>query len=245
VIVHWCDGEVAGAEGAPASFPRTVVRVGRDAQASVVEVVAGAPGSVRALVLPGDRTDRRGCRRFVLRLAPGARNRRLASGPALRSGRTGRPLAGIHRRTGGRLRPLAHRLCALGAGRIERIALRLLGTRDQIHDIRTLQDHAAPQTTSSLLCKGAVAGTSRSVYSGLIRVRNGAVRTEAMQTNHNLVLDERAHADSVPNLEIEENDVRCSHASTVGPVDEDQLYYRRVTGRATRTGRRTHRARLF
>jgi len=46
-----------------------------------------------------------------------------------------------------------------------------------------------------------------------------------MQTNHNLVLDERAHADSVPNLEIEENDVRCSHASTVGPVDEDQLYY--------------------
>ena len=46
-----------------------------------------------------------------------------------------------------------------------------------------------------------------------------------MQTNHNLVLDERAHADSVPNLDIEENDVRCSHASTVGPIDEDQRYY--------------------
>jgi len=47
----------------------------------------------------------------------------------------------------------------------------------------------------------------------------------ALQTNHNLVLDERAHADSVPNLDIEENDVRCSHASTVGPIDEDQRYY--------------------
>ena len=100
-----------------------------------------------------------------------------------------------------------------------------LGTGEQIHDVRTLQEHRAPRTTSDLLCKGAVAGSSRSVYSGLIRVERGAVRTEAFQTNHNLVLDVRAHADSVPNLDIEENDVRCSHASTVGPLDEDQLYY--------------------
>ena len=100
-----------------------------------------------------------------------------------------------------------------------------LGTGEQVHDIRTLQVQPAPRTTSDLLCKGAVAGSSRSVYSGLITVARGAVRTEAFQTNHNLVLDPRAHADSVPNLDIEENDVRCSHASTVGPVDEDQLYY--------------------
>jgi Fe-S cluster assembly protein SufD len=75
------------------------------------------------------------------------------------------------------------------------------------------------------LCQGAVAGTSRSVYSGLIRVHRGAVRTDARQTNHNLVLDEGAHADSVPNLDILENDVKCAHASTVGPIDEDQRYY--------------------
>jgi Fe-S cluster assembly protein SufD len=72
---------------------------------------------------------------------------------------------------------------------------------------------------------GAVADHAHSVYSGLIRIRRGAIRSDARQTNHNLVLDEGAHADSVPNLDIEENDVRCSHASTVGPVDEDQLYY--------------------
>jgi Fe-S cluster assembly protein SufD len=63
------------------------------------------------------------------------------------------------------------------------------------------------------------------VYSGLIRVHRGAVRTDARQTNHNLVLDEGAHADSVPNLDILENDVKCAHASTVGPIDEDQRYY--------------------
>ena len=100
-----------------------------------------------------------------------------------------------------------------------------LGDGTQVHDIRTLQDHVAPRTTSELLCQGAVAGTSRSVYSGLIRVHRGAVRSDARQTNHNLVLDEGAHADSVPNLDILENDVRCSHASTVGPIDEDQRYY--------------------
>ena len=70
-----------------------------------------------------------------------------------------------------------------------------------------------------------MADTARSVYSGLIRIRNGARGADAFQTNHNLVLSEGAHADSVPNLDIEENDVRCSHASTVGPVDEEQRYY--------------------
>ncbi len=100
-----------------------------------------------------------------------------------------------------------------------------IGRDDQMLDFRTLQDHLAPRSTSDLLFMGAVADRSHSVYSGLIRVRRGAVRSDAMQTNHNLVLDEGAHADSVPNLDIQENDVRCSHASTVGPVDEDQRYY--------------------
>jgi Fe-S cluster assembly protein SufD len=94
-----------------------------------------------------------------------------------------------------------------------------------MHDFRTMQDHAAPATTSDLLFKGAVSGTARSVYSGLIRVRKEARGTNAFQTNRNLVLSEGAGAESVPNLEIETDDVRCSHASAVGPVDEDQRYY--------------------
>jgi Fe-S cluster assembly protein SufD len=94
-----------------------------------------------------------------------------------------------------------------------------------VHDFRTLQDHHAARTESELLFKGAVADTARSVYSGLIRIRRGARRADARQSNHNLVLGEGAHADSVPNLDIDENDVRCSHASTVGPIDEEQRYY--------------------
>ena len=94
-----------------------------------------------------------------------------------------------------------------------------------MHDFRTVQHHRAPKTRSDLLYKGAVANSARSVYSGLIRVEKGARGTNAMQTNRNLVLHEGAHADSVPNLEIEDNDVRCSHASAVGPIAEDQRFY--------------------
>ena len=97
--------------------------------------------------------------------------------------------------------------------------------QQQMHDFRTLQDHAAPKTTSDLLFKGAVAGRARSVYSGLIRVRKSAPGTSAFQTNRNLKLSEGAWADSVPNLEIDTNDVRCSHASAVGPVDLEQRFY--------------------
>jgi Fe-S cluster assembly protein SufD len=99
------------------------------------------------------------------------------------------------------------------------------GAGDQMHDFRTLQDHAAPKTTSDLLFKGAVEDNARSVYTGLIRVRKEAPGTNAFQTNRNLKLSEGAWADSVPNLEIENNDVRCSHASAVGPIDADQRFY--------------------
>jgi Fe-S cluster assembly protein SufD len=104
------------------------------------------------------------------------------------------------------------------------------GDGAQMLDFRTLQDHAAPRTRSDLLFKGAVEDTARSVYSGLIRIRRDAQKSNAFQTNRNLVLTEGAEAKSVPNLEIEADDVKCSHASTVGPIDEDQLYYLATRG---------------
>ncbi|HEY7136836.1 MAG TPA: Fe-S cluster assembly protein SufD [Acidimicrobiia bacterium] len=104
------------------------------------------------------------------------------------------------------------------------------GDGEQTLDFRTLQDHAAPRTRSNLLFKGAVEDQSHSVYSGLIRIRPHAQHADAFQTNRNLVLTEGAGAESIPNLEIEANDVRCSHASTVGPIDEEQLYYLETRG---------------
>jgi Fe-S cluster assembly protein SufD len=96
---------------------------------------------------------------------------------------------------------------------------------DQVHDFRTRQDHIAPHTTSDLLFKGAVEDRARSVYSGLIHIGKDARGTVAHQTNRNLLLSAEASAESVPNLEIENNDVKCSHASAVGPIDPDHRYY--------------------
>ena len=101
----------------------------------------------------------------------------------------------------------------------------LFGNEKQFFDHHTLQDHMAPNTTSDLLYKDALADGARSVYSGLIRAHGTAQRTDAVQTNRNLLLSDQCRADSIPNLEIETNDLRCTHASTVSPVDEDQIFY--------------------
>lgn len=100
-----------------------------------------------------------------------------------------------------------------------------IGQGDQHFDHETLQDHAAPHASSNLLFKGAIDDEARSVFRGLIRVHPKAQRTDAYQTNRNLVLSAKARADSLPNLEIQADDVRCSHAATVGQLDEEEIFY--------------------
>jgi Fe-S cluster assembly protein SufD len=95
----------------------------------------------------------------------------------------------------------------------------------QMHDFRVIQEHVAPHTTSDLLFKGAVQDRASSVYTGLISIGEEARGTAAYQTNRTLTLSEGAWAESVPNLDIRTNDVKCSHASTVGPIDADQRFY--------------------
>ena len=112
-----------------------------------------------------------------------------------------------------------------GAGAESNLDAAYFGSGNQVLDFRTRQEHAAKSGRSELYFKGAAANDAHLVYSGLIKVDKGATSTDAFQTNKNLVLSEGAKADSVPNLDIEENDVRCSHASSVGPVDEEQQYY--------------------
>ena len=130
------------------------------------------------------------------------------------------------------------------AARPRQVALYFAGGK-QMHDFRTIQDHDAPHTTSDLLFKGAVQDQSRSVYTGLIKIRKHARGTSAYQTNRNLTLGEGAWAESVPNLEIETNDVKCSHASTVGPIDEEQRFYLESRGIPPADRRTPRRARLL
>lgn len=99
------------------------------------------------------------------------------------------------------------------------------GDSAQHFDNRSLQEHIAPNTKSDLYYKGALKGRSTSVYSGLIHIAKEAQGTNAWQGNRNLILSEHSKADSIPYLEIEANDVRCAHGASVGPPDEDVLFY--------------------
>lgn len=99
------------------------------------------------------------------------------------------------------------------------------GDGDQHFDHNTRQDHIAPHAKSDLLYKGALDGKARAVFRGIIKVHKGAQQTDAYQTNRNLLLSSQARADSLPNLEIEADDVRCSHGASVGELDQEQLFY--------------------
>lgn len=99
------------------------------------------------------------------------------------------------------------------------------GDGDQHFDFNTSQDHLVPNTSSDLLYKGALDGHSRSVFRGIIRVHPGAQQTDAYQTNRNILLSPGARADSLPNLEIEADDVKCSHGATVGQLDDEAKFY--------------------
>src|SRR5262249_20159223 len=94
----------------------------------------------------------------------------------------------------------------------------------------TRQDHMAPHTTSDLLYQGGSKDRSRVVWKGMIRVEKDAQRTDAYQKNDTLVLSDSARADSIPGLEIEANDVRCTHGATAGRVDEDMIFYAESRG---------------
>lgn len=104
------------------------------------------------------------------------------------------------------------------------------GDQKQFFDHHTWQLHESPYATSDLEFKGALKEGARSVYSGLIKVEEGAQKTDAYQQNRNLVLDSSSRADSMPNLEIAANDVRCTHGATVSQVEEEHLFYCQARG---------------
>jgi Fe-S cluster assembly protein SufD len=97
-------------------------------------------------------------------------------------------------------------------------------------DFDTLQEHAAPDTTSDLAFRGILADRASAVWRGMIKVDPDAQRTDAFQESRNLLLSKRAHADAIPGLEILANDVRCTHAAAIAQIDKDQLFYLRSHG---------------
>ena len=97
-------------------------------------------------------------------------------------------------------------------------------------DFDTTQEHAAENTTSDLAFRGVLQDRSSAVWKGNIIVDPGAQKTDAFQESRNLLLSKRAHADAIPGLEIQANDVRCTHAAAIAQVDPEQLFYLRSHG---------------
>jgi Fe-S cluster assembly protein SufD len=217
VVVHLAHG--AGT----AAFPHLVVRAGDDSEVSVLEVQASTDD--RVLVVP------------VTEIAAG-RAARVGHVTAQQLGmaawQIGQQVSEVGAEAtlrttsigfGGEYARLRTDCRMVGRGATGELDAVYFGEGDQTLDFRTFQDHIAPDCTSNLLFKGAGGGRSRSVYTGMIRVGKQARGTNAFQTNRNVKLSDGAWAESVPNLVIENNDVRCSHASAVGPVDEEQRFY--------------------
>jgi Fe-S cluster assembly protein SufD len=225
VVVNWSEGDGL------ASFPHTLVLAGESSEVTVLDRysspdVIGGGHLVDAVVelLVGDNARVR----YLSVQEHGAHTWQIA----LQRAHVGRDatLRSSAVALGGDYARLRSESFLTGEGSESDLLAVYFGDNDQMLDFRTLQDHDAPRTRSDLLFKGAVEDRARSVYSGLIRLRPSAQKADASQTNRNLVLTEGAGAESIPNLEIEANDVRCSHASTVGPIDEDQLYYLETRG---------------
>jgi Fe-S cluster assembly protein SufD len=112
-----------------------------------------------------------------------------------------------------------------GPGATSRVTGAYFADGDQHLDYDTFQEHMAPSTTSDFAFKGALREQASAVWRGMIRVEPEAQKTNAYQENRNLLLSDKAHADSIPGLEILANDVRCTHGATIGKVDREQLFY--------------------
>jgi Fe-S cluster assembly protein SufD len=139
---------------------------------------------------------------------------------------------------GGRFSKTRVEASLVGPGADAELKAIYLASGEQFFDFHTLQDHQVGNTRSDLLFKGALQDVARTVYAGLIKIEKGAARSDAYQANRNLVLSDHAKATSIPMLEIDNNDVRCTHGATVGPIDPQHMFYLRSRGIPEPTARR-------
>jgi Fe-S cluster assembly protein SufD len=233
VFVHAADDIVApsviaidihaGSSGV-ASFPSVVIAAEEHADISVVVHLRSSPDA-DALIVP----------QFSIAVGNGARvslsvvqnvgygvrsigslRAEVGSDALFRFGEIG---------IGGRLARLHLDVGLEGRGSSVNVVGAYFGEKSQILDYRYFMRHVGTNTRSDMFLKGAVEDDARSVFTGMIRIEESGQKTEAYQTNRNLILSDGASAQSVPNLEILANDVKCGHGSTVGPLDVEQKYY--------------------
>jgi len=221
--------EIQAVTEGSASFPHVVVRVGQNAEASVLVVYRSAEG-VRLLMVP----------EIDLEISAGGRLRYLAV-----QGLDHAATSVVHQRVvlgrdatarigevglGAKLGRLDLGVRLSGDGSSLEVVGLYFGEGQQALDYRMVITHEGKHTTSDVFLKGAVEDDAQSVFSGLLRIEKDAKGTSTFETNRNLVLSENAKAQSVPNLEILCDDVVCGHGSSVGPLEKEHLYYLQSRG---------------
>ena len=223
IVTHHIEGGTVGGAGV-ALYPRLVIHAGADSEFTVVERFESSD-QTHALVVPRllVHTSQAARVSYVGVNLLGAHTWQLAHQQSTGE-RDSTTLLGTVA-IGGDYARVRTDARVTGQGATTKQVALYYADGTQMHDFRTLQDHVAPKTYSDLLFKGAVQNTEKSVYTGLIRIREEARGSVAYQTNRNLTLSAGAWDESVPNLDIRTNDVKCSHASTVGPIDDEQRFY--------------------
>ncbi len=223
-LFHWLDGS------GTISAPRTVVVLGKNARATIVEELLSAPAEGTSFHCGGTEVFvGEGAHLTYGQLQDWGRNVVHYSNQRVRLERDAE-LQWIQTLLGGRMVKTNAYFDLAGPGARAYVHGFMFGDHDQHFHLHTLQRHQKDHCTSDLLIKCCLKDTARSVYQGLIQVSEGAQRTDAYQANRNLLLSDTARADSIPGLEILANDVRCTHGATIGHVDPEQLHYLMARG---------------
>ncbi|HEX2750799.1 MAG TPA: Fe-S cluster assembly protein SufD [Verrucomicrobiales bacterium] len=222
-IVHWLSGEGAS------SFPRTIILAGENSRLTVVE---------HHLTANGDAGFSCGAAQIVASRGAGVKyiqvNRHNAASKfihlsTVRCERDAQVKHATFNLGSGYVRCEALSLVAGEGSRSDMLSVSL-SSADQEIDQRTLQDHLTPHGFSDLLYKNVLFDQSKTIFAGLIRVDSGAHYTDAYQKCRNLLLSDECEANSMPGLEINADEVKCSHGSTSGRLSDEEVFYFRSRG---------------
>lgn len=217
-IVHWLAGENAS------SFPRTIVLAGARSKVTVVEYHLTANGDAGLSCGAAQVMAEQGAKVSYIQL-----NRHNAASKALhfstlRCERDAQVKHATFNLGTGYVRSEALSLIAGEGSRSDMLSVTLASAGQEV-DQRTLQDHLAPRGSSDLLYKNVLFGDAKTIFAGLIRVAHGAHFTDAYQKCRNLLLSDDCEANSMPGLEINADQVKCSHGSTSGRLSEEEVFY--------------------
>ena len=217
-IIHWQAGQNA------ASFPRTIILTDRQAKVTVLEHHLSADDASglsmgAAQLVAGEAS-------FINYILLNHRNAASKSMhfSTVSTGRDASVRHSLINLASGWTRTECRSLLAGQGSRSEMFSISLAAGNQEI-DQRTLQDHLTPDSYSDLLYKNVLFDTSRTIFAGLIKVDEGARGTDAYQKCRNLLLSDTCEANSMPGLEINADQVKCSHGSTTGRIAEDELFY--------------------